>query len=48
MFGSDWLICLVAASYAEMVSIVKDYFSDFTKGGQDQFFGWNATRFYNL
>ncbi len=48
MFGSDWPVCLVAASYEKMVSIVKDYFSDFTKAEQDQFFGLNATRFYNL
>jgi L-fuconolactonase len=48
VFGSDWPVCLVAASYAEVVHIVKDYFSSFTKEEQDQFFGLNSIRFYNL
>jgi L-fuconolactonase len=48
MFGSDWPVCLVAASYAEMMAIVKDYFSAFTQDEQDLFFGANATLFYNL
>ena len=48
MFGSDWPVCLVAASYEEMVGIVKDYFTTFSKQEQEQFFGINATRFYNL
>jgi len=29
MYGSDWPVCLVAASYAEMIQVVKDYFSSF-------------------
>ena len=48
MFGSDWPVCLVAASYKEMLDIVKDYFSSFTKDEQDKFFGGNAINFYNL
>src|SRR5215217_459490 len=48
MFGSDWPVCLVAASYEKMLGIVKDYFSAFSKKEQDKFFGLNATRFYNL
>lgn len=48
LFGSDWPVCLVAASYEAVVGIVKDYFSAFSKEEQDRFFGWNATRFYNL
>ena len=48
LFGSDWPVCLVAASYEAMVSIVKEYFSSFSKEEQDRFFGLNATRFYNL
>ena len=48
MFGSDWPVCLVAASYEEMLGIVKDYFSSFSTHEQQQFFGLNATRFYNL
>jgi L-fuconolactonase len=48
MFGSDWPVCLVAASYGEMLGIVEDYFSSFSEGEQQQFFGLNAIRFYNL
>ena len=48
MFGSDWPVCLVAASFREMLDIVKDYFSSFTKQEQDKFFGGNAINFYNL
>lgn len=48
MFGSDWPVCLVAATYNEMMAIVKDYFSAFSEAEQEQFFGLNAIRFYNL
>ena len=48
MFGSDWPVCLVAASYSEMLGIVEDYFSAFSKDEQSKFFGLNATRFYHL
>lgn len=48
MFGSDWPVCLVAASYQQMLEIVSDYFSAFTKNENDQFFGLNAIQFYNL
>jgi L-fuconolactonase len=48
MFGSDWPVCLVAASYSEVVNLVSEYFSTFTKEEQDAVFGGNAARFYNL
>lgn len=48
MFGSDWPVCLIAASYNEMLSIVEDYFSSFSKEEQEKFFGLNAIRFYDL
>ena len=48
MFGSDWPVCLVAASYQQMLAIVTDYFSSFTENEQAQFFGLNAIEFYNL
>jgi len=48
MFGSDWPVCLVAASYGEVVGIVEDYFSTFSKDEQRNFFGLNATHFYKL
>ena len=48
MFGSDWPVCLVAASYEQTISIVKQYFSSFTQNEQNKLFGANATSFYNL
>jgi L-fuconolactonase len=48
MFGSDWPVCLVGGSYKEILSIVRDYFSSFSKQEQDAFFGGNASKFYNL
>lgn len=48
MFGSDWPVCLVAASYDQVLNIVKNYFSNFSQDEQDAFFGENATEFYNL
>lgn len=48
MFGSDWPVCLLAASYKEVVGIVSDYFSDFSKDEQEQFFALNAIDFYKL
>jgi len=48
VFGSDWPVCLVAASYEKMLGIVEDYFSAFSKQEQEKFFGANAIRFYDL
>jgi L-fuconolactonase len=48
MFGSDWPVCLCAADYTQVVDIVDDYFSSFSKSEQAAFWGGNATRFYHL
>ncbi|WP_207492374.1 amidohydrolase family protein [Aridibaculum aurantiacum] len=48
MFGSDWPVCLVAASYEEMIGIVKEYFASFSADEQEKIFGGNAQQFYNL
>lgn len=48
MFGSDWPVCLVAATYKETVSIVKEYFSAYYNEDLDKVFRSNAIRFYNL
>ncbi len=48
MYGSDWPVCLVAASYEKMLGIVKDHFASFTQNEQELFFGGNAITFYNL
>lgn len=48
MFGSDWPVCLVAASYNQILTIVEDYFSNFSYDEKNAFFGGNASDFYNL
>jgi len=48
MFGSDWPVCLVAASYASVVNIVNEYFAELSQDEQDDIFGNTATKFYNL
>ncbi|MEO8112532.1 MAG: amidohydrolase family protein [Ginsengibacter sp.] len=48
MFGSDWPVCLVAASYKKMKGIVDDYFSSFSQDEQEDFFWQTASKFYNL
>jgi len=48
MYGSDWPVCLVAASYNEMINIVNEYYASFTRAEQEDVFGNNATAFYNL
>ena len=48
MFGSDWPMCLVAASYQDVLNIVTNYFSSFSADEQKLFFGENAINFYHL
>ncbi|MGC4104260.1 amidohydrolase family protein [Ferruginibacter sp.] len=48
MYGSDWPVCLVAASYSEMINIVQEYFDSFTTNEQEAIFGNNASAFYKL
>ncbi|RKR12063.1 L-fuconolactonase [Flavobacterium sp. 90] len=48
MFGSDWPVSLLAASYAESCDIAEDYFSKFSKADQDKFWSKNAIIFYDL
>jgi len=48
MYGSDWPVCQLAATYSQQYEIVEDYFSQFEKEIQDKFFGENAIQFYNL
>lgn len=48
MFGSDWPVCLVAASYAQTLEIVSGYFESFSADEKEKIFGLNAVQFYNL
>ncbi|MET0462961.1 MAG: amidohydrolase family protein [Chitinophagaceae bacterium] len=48
MYGSDWPVCQVAATYTDMLTIVQEYFSEFSMDEQAAFFGGNACTFYNI
>ena len=48
LYGSDWPVCLVAASYERVYGLMRDYFSGYSAAEQEAFFGGNATTFYNL
>jgi L-fuconolactonase len=48
MYGSDWPVCLTAASYTTDLQIAKDYFSSFSIEEQENIFCNNAEYFYNL
>lgn len=48
MYGSDWPVCLVAASYEQVIGLVREYFSAFSENDKELIFGKNAALFYNL
>jgi L-fuconolactonase len=48
MIGSDWPVCNVAASYARVVNLVKDYMSGHTAEDREAVFGGNAANFWRL
>jgi L-fuconolactonase len=48
MFGSDWPVCLVAASYRQVKELIEDYVSRRAPADAAKIFGENATRFYRL
>lgn len=48
LYGSDWPVCTLSATYAETYGIVQNYFEKFSVDEQDDFFGLNAKRFYQL
>jgi L-fuconolactonase len=48
MFGSDWPVCLLAASYQQVLEIIEDYVQDCAFDIKDKIFGGNATEFYQL
>jgi L-fuconolactonase len=48
MIGSDWPVCLVAASYARAVEVIKSYLLQKKPECQDRVLGGNAERFWRL
>ena len=48
MFGSDWPVCLLEASYAEVEGLVRDYVRGLDAAGAAGFWGGNCARFYGV
>jgi len=48
MVGSDWPVCLVAGSYAEVVGSAREFFSGLTSAEQAEITGGTARRIYGL
>ncbi len=48
MVGSDWPVCLVAASYSRWWEVLRQYFAAFGAEEKQRFFGGNAVEFYAL
>jgi L-fuconolactonase len=48
LFGSDWPVCLLAASYDEVKRIAVNYFESFSISERADLFSMNAREFYRL
>lgn len=48
MFGSDWPVCLSAASYRQVLELQKKYFSKLSEKENKMIFGENAAEFYRI
>ena len=48
MFGTDWPVCLVAASYDRVVDALKECLKDLGQDELDRIFGLNAVEAYRL
>jgi L-fuconolactonase len=48
MFGSDWPVCLLAGSYAEVKRALEEALPPLSPQERAQVFGGNAMRFYQL
>jgi L-fuconolactonase len=48
MFGSDWPVCTVAASYRQVANLVKDYLSKYAAEEREAVLGGNAAKFWRL
>ncbi len=48
LFGSDWPVCRLAASYGQVCDLMNDYLDRLTIHEQELIWGKNATLFYKL
>jgi L-fuconolactonase len=48
MFGSDWPVCLLAATYSQTINLMEELARQFTKAEQESFWSGTAKQFYRL
>jgi L-fuconolactonase len=48
MFGSDWPVCLLAATYSDTINLMEDFVKDFSDSEQTSFWSGTAKRVYKL
>ena len=48
MFGSDWPVCLLAASYADTINLMENFIASFSISEQESFWSGTAKRAYKL
>lgn len=48
MIGSDWPVCLVAASYTDVVGLVRDAISEYSDDEQNQILSGTAREFFRV
>ena len=48
LLGSDWPVCLLAASYDEVLDTALDLIGDLSPAERDDILGGTATRVYGL
>jgi L-fuconolactonase len=48
LFGSDWPVCLLAATYDRVIAALKECVNDMRGADTDAVFGGNAIRVYRL
>ena len=48
LFGSDWPVCLLAASYSQVMNIVEEYLTGQPQNEKNKVFSENTIRFYGL
>jgi L-fuconolactonase len=48
MFGSDWPVCLLAATYSQTINLMEELTKEFTKTEQESFWSGTVKQFYRL
>jgi L-fuconolactonase len=48
MFGSDWPVCLLVATYDQVKRLIEEYVTGYSEADREKIFGGNAVQFYGL